>query len=134
MTSSSSSRLAWSLWVLTLLLLPGVILQISLNWVGPTDIPFAVGFIAVQLGAASAGAIISSRLPGNAVGWIFLAIGLLLGLLFAMSAYVELAIHSRSGPLPGDELVAWFGSWIFIPIAFGLPMFLHLLFPDGRFV
>src|SRR5215211_1305885 len=34
----------------------------------------------------------------------------------------------------GDELVAWIGSWIFIPIAFGLPMFLLLLFPDGRFV
>ena len=34
------SRLAWTLWVLALLLLPGVILQLSLNWVGPTDYPF----------------------------------------------------------------------------------------------
>ena len=96
MSSGYSSRLAWSLWVLALLLLPGVILQISLNWVGPTDIPFAVGFIAVQLGAATAGAIISSRLPGNAVGWIFLAIGILLGLLFATGAYSDLAIDYGS--------------------------------------
>jgi len=134
MVGSHSSRVAWSLWVLTLLLLPGVILQISLNWTGPVEIPFAVGFIAVQLGAATAGAIISSRLPGNAVGWIFLAIGLLLGLLFALAAYAELGISTRLGPLPREELVAWIGSWIFIPAAFGLPMFLLLLFPDGRFV
>ena len=134
MAGSYSSRLAWSLWVLTLLLLPGIILEISFNWSGLVEIPFAVGFIAVQLGAATAGAIISSRLPGNAVGWIFIAIGLLLGLLFAMSAYAELGINSRSGPLPGDEVAAWIGSWIFIPAAFGLPMFLLLLFPDGRFI
>src|SRR5215204_6980480 len=100
MAGSYSSRLAWSLWVLTLLLISGVILHISFNWVGPTDIPFAVGFIAVQVGAATAGAIISSRLPGNAVGWIFLAIGLLLGLLFALAAYAELGISTRLCPLP----------------------------------
>jgi hypothetical protein len=134
MAGGYSSRLAWSLWVLALLLLPGVILQISLNWVGPTDIPFAVGFIAVQLCSATAGAIISSRLPGNAVGWIFLAIGLLLGLMFAVGAYADLAIDMGYDSLPGGWIAAWISSWIFIPAAFGLPMFLLLLFPDGRFV
>ncbi len=135
MAASYSSRLAWSLWVLALLLLPGVILQISLNWAGPTDIPFTVGFVAVQLGAATAGVIISSRLPGNAVGWIFLAMGLLLELLFAVGAYAELGIDLGYGSLlPGSGVAAWIGSWIFIPAAFGLPMFLLLLFPDGHFI
>src|ERR671921_942464 len=135
MTGSYSSRLAWSLWVLSLLLLPGVILEISLSWTGPVDIPYAVGFVAVQLGSATAGAIISSRLPGNAVGWIFLALGLLLGLLFAVGVYAELGINTEYGPaLPGSRMAAWIGSWIFIPAAFGLPMFLLLLFPNGRFI
>jgi hypothetical protein len=134
MAGRHSSRLAWSLWVLALLLLPGVILQLSLNWAGPTDIPFAVGFVAVQLGAATTGAIISSRLPGNAVGWIFLAMGLLLGLLLAVGAYADLGIDMGYGSLPGSWIAAWIGSWIFIPAAFGLPMFLLLLFPDGRFL
>jgi hypothetical protein len=129
-----SSRLAWALWIISLLLLPGVILQISLNWVGPTDIPFAIGFIAVQFCSATAGAIISSRLPGNAVGWIFLAIGVLLGLLLTMGAYADLAIEMGYGSLPGGRVAAWIGTWIFIPAAFGLPMFLLLLFPDGRFI
>src|SRR5215211_5395904 len=135
MAGGHSSRLAWSLWVLALLLLPGVILQLSFNWVGPTDIPFAVGFIAVQLCSATAGAIISSRLPGNAVGWIFLAIGVLLGLLLTLGAYADLAIEKRYGSVwPGGWIAAWIGTWIFVPAAFGLPMFLLLLFPDGHFI
>src|SRR5215211_3094811 len=134
MARGYSSRLAWTLWMLALLLLPGVILQISFNWAGPTDLPFAIGFIAVQLGAATAGAIISSRLPGNVVGWIFLAIGLLLGLMFAVGAYADLAIDMGYDTLPGGWIATWIGSWIFIPAAFGLPMFLLLLFPDGRFI
>jgi hypothetical protein len=134
MAGSYSSRLAWSLWLLSLLLLPGVILEISLNWVGPVDIPYAVGFVAVQLGSATAGLIISSRLPGNAVGWIFLAIGLLLGLLLGAGAYADLGTEMGHGTLPGVWIAAWIGSWIFIPAAFGLPMFLLLLFPDGRFI
>jgi hypothetical protein len=135
MAGSRSSRLAWSLWVLTLLLLPGVFVEISLTWDGPANIPFVAGFVAVQLGTATAGAIISSRLPANAVGWIFLSIGLLLGLLFAFGAYAELGIDVEQGSfLPGSRFAAWVGTWIFIPVAFGLPMFLLLLFPDGRFV
>jgi hypothetical protein len=120
--------------LLSLLLLPGVILEIYLNWVGPVDIPYAVGFVAVQLGAATAGVIISSRLPANTVGWIFLAIGLLLGVLFAAGAYADLALDMGYDSLPGGRIAAWTGSWIFIPATYGLPMFLLLLFPDGRFI
>jgi hypothetical protein len=135
MAGSRSSHLAWSLWVLTILLLPGVFVEISFTWDGPANIPFVAGFVAVQLGAATAGAIISSRLPHNAVGWIFLSIALLLGLLFAVGAYAKLGIDVEHGSfLPGSRFAAWVGTWIFIPAAFGLPMFLLLLFPDGRFV
>jgi hypothetical protein len=111
MAGSYSSRLAWLLWLLSLLLLPGVILEIYLNWVGPVDIPYAVGFVAVQLGCATAGVIISSRFPGNAVGWIFLAIGLLLGVLFGAGAYADLGTHMGYGALPGGRIAAWTGSW-----------------------
>jgi hypothetical protein len=135
MDRSRSSRLAWSLWVLTLLLLPAVVVEIYLSWSGPAEIPYVAGFVAVQLGMATAGAIISSRQPGNTVGCIFLAIGLLLGLLFAANAYAVLGIDSGGIPhLPGSAFAAWIGSWIFIPTTFGLPMFLLLLFPDGRFL
>jgi hypothetical protein len=115
-------------------MLPGVVVQVALGWAGPTDLPFAVGFAALQLGAATTGAVIGSRLPGNAVGWIFLAMGLLMGLLFAAGSYAELGLARPGGPSAGAVLAAWLGSWIFIPAAFGLPMFLLLLFPNGRFL
>ncbi|MBA2783542.1 MAG: hypothetical protein H0T74_11600 [Rubrobacteraceae bacterium] len=132
--SLSAARLAWALWVLSVLMLPGVVVQVALGWAGPTDLPFAVGFAALQLGAATTGAVIGSRLPGNAVGWIFLAMGLLMGLLFAAGSYAELGLARPGGPSAGAVLAAWLGSWIFIPAAFGLPMFLLLLFPNGRFL
>jgi len=120
--------------MLAVLLLPGLVVEISFSWAGPTDLPFAAGFVMVQLGCATAGGIVSSRLPGNAVGWIFQSIGILLGLMFAADAYARLGINTGFGPLAGDDLAAWVGSWIFIPAAFGLPMFLFLLFPTGRFL
>ena len=133
-STRAASWLAWSLWLLSLLLLPSVVFEIYFNWGGPMDIPYAVGFVAVQLGTATAGVIISSRLPGNAVGWIFLAIGLLLGLLFAAGAYADLGTDVGYATLPGHWIAVWIGAWIFIPAAFGLPMFLLLLFPDGHFI
>ena len=132
--SSRAAWLAWSLWGLSVLMLPAVVVQVALGWVGPSDLPFAVGFAALQLGAATTGAVIGSRLPGNAVGWIFLAMGLLMGVLFVAGSYAELGLAGPGEPSPGAVFAAWVGSWIFIPAAFGLPMFLLLLFPTGRFL
>ena len=132
--SFRAAWLAWSLWILSVLMLPAVAVQVALGWVGPTDLPFAVGFAALQLGAATTGAVIGSRLPGNAVGWIFLAMGVLMGVLFVAGSYAELGLAGPGDPTPGAVFAAWVGSWIFIPAAFGLPMFLLLLFPNGRFL
>jgi hypothetical protein len=52
-----SFRAAWSLWVLCVLMLPAVMVQVALGWVGPMDLPFAVGFAALQLGAATTGGV-----------------------------------------------------------------------------
>jgi hypothetical protein len=132
--SSRAAWLAWSLWGLSVLMLPAIVVQVAFGWVGPSDLPFAVGFAALQLGAATTGAVIGSRLPGNAVGWIFLAMGLLMGILFVAGSYASLGLAGPGEPSPGAVFAAWVGSWIFIPAAFGLPMFLLLLFPNGRFL
>jgi uncharacterized membrane protein YhaH (DUF805 family) len=57
--------LAWSLWMLCVLMLPAVVAQVALGWVGPTDLLFAVGFAALQLGAATTGAVIGSPCQGT---------------------------------------------------------------------
>ena len=132
MQSRSARRLAWSLWALAaLLILPGPLLSAAVNPLAG-DIPYLVAFIAAQLGAATAGAVVASRLPGNAVGWMFLAVGLGVSAAFALAGYAELGLTTEVGPLPGAELAAWGESALFIPAAMALPILLLFLFPDGR--
>jgi hypothetical protein len=116
------------------LVIPGPVLQTVLDWTGPADLPFGIGFVGGQVCAACAGAMVASRHPRHAVAWIFLVMGVGVALGSASGAYAELGFNTDRGPLPGDELAAWLGGWIFIPIVFGLSMLLLLLFPDGRFL
>jgi len=60
--------------------------------------------------------------------------GLLMGVLFVVGSYAELGLAGPGAPSPGAVFAAWVGAWIFIPAAFGLPMFLLLLFPSGHFL
>jgi hypothetical protein len=134
-SGQAARRLAWGLLALAVILvLPGPVLQAVLDWTDLVDLPFFLAFIGGQVCAAGAGAIVASRHPRHAVGWIFLAMGVGLGLAIASGAYADLGITTDHGPLPGDELAAWLASWLFIPVAFGLPIFLLLLFPDGRYL
>jgi hypothetical protein len=128
----STSRLAWSLWAVAILLgVPGPVLTTAVD-VTAGDVPFLLAFVALELGAATAGAVIASRLPGNAIGWIFLALGTGMALGFAANGWSELAFATDAGPLPLDEIAAWLSNWIFLPLVFGTVVFLLLLFPTGR--
>lgn len=77
------------------------------------------------------GALVASRVPGNPIGWIFLAVGVLytisgLGVVFQM--YASLA----QGNIPGQDIVSWLTNWVWMP-AFFLPITIVLLyFPDGH--
>jgi hypothetical protein len=130
-----AARLAWALWALAaVLVVAGTATLTVQSWEGPAILSITLAFAAVQLGAASAGAVIASRLPRNAVGWIFLAQGTGLGLVMLCWAWSGLGLDGDVGRGHGPEPVAWLASWLFLPVIFGLPMFLLLLFPDGRFL
>ena len=117
-----------------LLVLPGPVLQTALEWKSEADLPFLVGFVAMQMGTATAGAVIAARLPRNPVGWSFLAMGVGMALAISSSAIGELGLDSSYGPLPLDEVAAWISNWIFLPVMFGVPMYLLFVFPTGRFL
>jgi hypothetical protein len=128
-------RLAWGLFGLAVVLVvPGPVLQTALEWKDEADLVFLLAFVALQLGTAGAGAVIASRLPRNPVGWCFLAMGVGMAVAISSGVYAELGLDSTHGPLPADEVAAWFSSWIFIPVIFGVPLYLLLVFPDGRFL
>ena len=125
-------RLAFALWALAVVLvIPGPVLTTIVDASGG-DVPYLIAFVAVQLAAATTGAVVASRLPKHPIGWIFLGMGAGLALAFAANSWAEVGLGTDSGPLPGDELAAWLGSWLFIPAVFGPLLFLLLLFPTGR--
>jgi hypothetical protein len=85
-------------------------------------------FVAVPV----AGFVLASRRPRNRIGWIFLGMGLVLGLGFFCWRYGERGL-AAPGSLPLARTAAWFQNWAFaIPIA-GFA-FLLLLFPTGRLI
>jgi hypothetical protein len=78
------------------------------------------------------GAIIVAHRPGNAVGWIFSAIGLLTATGVLATEYAAYAARTRSGSLPGVVLAAWYASWWWYPTLVGVLVFTPLVFPTGR--
>src|SRR5215203_5016916 len=123
MSARAAPWLAWSLMVLSVVLLVGGLALALMtrssapqrSYYGPVD---AVFFLATVLTFSVVGAIIASRQPRNAIGWLFCGVGLVMG------------INSLTGGLA--ETAAWFASWSWTLLVYLPTSFLLLLFPDGR--
>ena len=131
MNQRTAKRVAWSVWVVGVVLgLGGLVLTWFNDSIG-TVIESAILYT-IFLGIATVGTLAASRQQGNATGWIFLAIGLAAGIAFGTSEYADYALRTRPGSLPGAAYAAWASDWIWA-ILIALPItFLPLLFPDGR--
>jgi MFS family permease len=78
------------------------------------------------------GALIVAHRPGNPVGWIFSAIGLLAVTGALAEEYAYYAYVTRPGSLPGAIVAAWYAGWHWsLTISLTL-VFTALLFPTGR--
>jgi hypothetical protein len=121
MRSRTAAWLAWSLfglYVLTVLATWGLILSGS----GTAD----EAFVILALGFATVGALVASREPANAVGWLLLGTAVVFGLGTLGQAYIWKAGR------PGEGVMGWFAYlsqyvWLWVPV-----LFLPLLFPNGR--
>jgi hypothetical protein len=78
------------------------------------------------------GAIIVAHRPGNAVGWIFSAIGLLTATGVLATEYAAYAARTRPGSPPDVVLAAWYTSWWWYPTLVLVLVFTPLVFPTGR--
>ena len=110
----------------------GVATNVWLDRGSPVDVAFGVVFGLVGLSSAVTGAVVASRVRGNPVGWVVLGLGLGVGVTMSAGAYGEVGLATPSGPLPGDDVLAWLGDVGGIPVFFGLTGFLLLLFPSGH--
>jgi hypothetical protein len=78
------------------------------------------------------GCLILARRPGNVIGWLFAAVGLLWMTGGLVEAYAEYAYVTDPGSLPAPLLAAWLFTWVWDPAVVLTLVFPLLLFPTGR--
>ena len=125
MSARAASRLAWGLAALALAL------GLSSSVISGVDTGNL--FIwAIALVFAGVGALIASRQPDNAIGWIFLAAGVAAGLGALAHSFADYWIDGNGGPDALGKAAALYGEVSWIPFIVMPTTFLLLLFPDGR--
>ncbi|CAA9426087.1 hypothetical protein AVDCRST_MAG82-1769 [uncultured Rubrobacteraceae bacterium] len=138
MTNRSLALLAWSMWALSFVLLALGVIFSFLTRAAPDPNAFGLAFDALLSAALLAfptvGALVASRRHGNAIGWLFCVVGVLFGVQSAAYGWGVYVLFTRPGALPGAEVAAWLSTWLFVPALFCIPVYLFLLFPDGRLV
>ena len=137
MRSRAASRLAWSLWALSLASALVSVVFASLNLGTPESVSqeplvFDVWFMLVFLSFATVGALVASRQPKNAIGWIFCALGACNSVAVASQGYAIYALLPRPAYLAGGAVANWLSSLLAGPIVFAMFALVLLLFPDGR--
>jgi hypothetical protein len=132
MSYRTAAGLAWSLWALCVALTALSLLLLVLNLSDPNAHVFDwwLGNALVVIDA-TVGAIVASRRPENAVGWLLCLSGVAVGTSSFASQYAIYALLARPGSLPAGEALAWIASWV-LPIMIGLQVSYLLLFPTGR--
>jgi len=60
------------------------------------------------------GALVASRRPGNAIGWLLSALGLTEAVVDFGAEYAVVAVLEHPGSLPGGEFMAWLASWLWL--------------------
>jgi MFS family permease len=125
-------RSAWVAWSMLAVFVAsygiGVPLAVARGHLLEADSTFLLAFAAFM----AVGAVIVAHRPGNAVGWIFSAIGLLTATGMLAGEYAARADLGRPGALPGGILAAWYSSWFWFPTLALVLVFTLLLFPTGR--
>jgi hypothetical protein len=134
----ASTYLAWSLAGLTLVVFVAAIplwflargADLPSSWRADLGVGSLVGgalFLAFPL----VGALIASRRPENAVGWLCLAVGLLWTLIGSFEYYAYYGA-STPGSVPFPVAMAGMSDWMWVPAMGLLGTYVLLLFPDGK--
>jgi hypothetical protein len=137
MSRRSATWLAWSMWAISVLLFvaDGVLVGLyapagSADNSGSPAVDTLI--ILVLLCMVTVGALVASRQPANAIGWIFCAVGLTWNLGSFAGGYAAIALSTTTAPLPGGALMAWLDNWTLGPSLYSVLIFLFLLFPSGK--
>ena len=126
-----SRRLPWLVWLMSMLLLVGALVLGSLNDRLGEDVLLNMMFIGIIVGYSTVGAVLASRNPSNAIGWLMVVVGLALGLSAFSDDYLVYAVETRPGSLPGAQVAAVLSGLAWGPLLVVL-ILIVLLFPTGK--
>jgi hypothetical protein len=127
--------LAWAIWATTIAALVFALFYGLVQHGGPIDLRDISLFVAVSvfiLTFSTVGALVASREPRNAVGWIMCWAGFGYAIASAALTYADSMVDPATGISTFDQIVVWAGGWAWIMGAGPAATLLLLLFPDGR--
>ncbi len=90
---------------------------------------WTLGSCLLCLTASGVGVVVTTRLPRNVVGWLFLLLGVLTGLVFGLRWYTTLMMVGGP-PTAAVQWAAWLFAWL-IPVNMTCLALVSLLFPHG---
>ena len=131
MNERTARRLAWS----------ALAVFIALAGVGNTlvalngkrgDVASNVLFGSIFIAISFIGAIIASRQPGNAIGWLLLGTTGVIAIAFVSDQYSIYGVLTNPGGVPGPQWALWVTQWAWVVGIIPLIVYLFLLFPNGR--
>jgi hypothetical protein len=129
------TRSTWVAWGLLVLGCVGNAIGLVLSVANGSfrqDLGDALILRAVFAAFLAVGCLILARRPGNVIGWIFTAVGLLTMTGGLVEPYAKYAYVTRPGSLPAPLVADWIDSWIWDPTIVLVLVFPLLLFPTGR--
>jgi hypothetical protein len=107
---------------------------LATSWSAPVEPAWGFRGYAIVLafGGAIVGLVVSVRVPGNRVGRIVAAAGLLSSIQAVLDEYTIRSLMVAGSTLPGASLAAWLNAWVWV-LAVGVAgIALPLSFPTGR--
>lgn len=135
MRDHRADRLTWLLWPLYLVIATLSLPLFVLTWSSPERPWWTTAIYLAQLPlyfvSQTIGTLVITRRGAQPVGWILVALGLIVVTSGFAAAYATYALFVAPGALPGGRMMAWFSNWITDPGLYLVGVFLPLLFPSG---
>ena len=94
------------------------------------DVPDVISHV-TNLALPVTGFVLASRRPGNRIGWLILAAGLLAAIQIFSRPYAAHALIVAPGSWPAGQALAWLSDWVEW-LGVSAIAFMLLLFPTGR--
>jgi signal transduction histidine kinase len=127
---NGTRRLPWAIWGFAVVLL-GLSAWLGVrNGTLSEDPIFTSIVIVMMIGYVTVGAFVTSRVPGNPIGWLLLATGTGFLISVATAEYARYALDTNPGSLPFAYGAAWLTNWTPL-VALGAVMLIVALFPNG---